>query len=325
MQPTHSTSTAQILSRLIAAVFIVFLVVTVGVFAVSQADAALEPVEIACPNGETVWLEGEAPPNQGLLVYLQSRAVGGGASRADGLYRIPITLEERSGIYPVEVRVRSNRSVVGRFSCYVGVLLEPSATPTSTQTATPTDTPLPTNTRQPTAVSEATRTPTTTPSSSTTPIRDQATATRTGTPQTATATAGTSTPTRTPSPTPTVTLQPASQQVLIADIYPAESPPDLDYPEEEYVELIPDTLADIDIGGWTLVNASRADKPTFTFPLSFLAEPGAAYIVYTGVGDDDLDIGDFYWDRSESVWSGGDRAELYDASGQLVDSYVVVE
>lgn len=97
---------------------------------------------------------------------------------------------------------------------------------------------------------------------------------------------------------------------------------DPDFPEEEYVQIVNGGENDLDIAGWKLINATRSDKPTYTFPrYTFLS--GNVVLVWTGEGNDDLSIGDFYWDRDESVWSVGDVAELRDPANRLIDTFTV--
>lgn len=123
-------------------------------------------------------------------------------------------------------------------------------------------------------------------------------------------------------PTPTLTPPlPAPGPVEINDIvlrdpaFPNES--------EEYVQLRNAGDSDVNIGGWRLSNASRPwQVPPFVFP-SYVLEVDVTIAVFSAVGEDELDIGDFYWDEPRDVWQVGDRAELRDAQGNLVSTLVV--
>lgn len=86
-----------------------------------------------CVPGTVVPLAGEAPPNTPLLAYFDTRPVGGGFSRADGLYSIDLLIgDERPGTYVVEVRERESDALVGQFACEV-----PAFTPTPTTGSLP--------------------------------------------------------------------------------------------------------------------------------------------------------------------------------------------
>ncbi len=47
---------------------------------------AADPTPIACPTGQTVYLEGRTIPREALLIYLKDRAVGGGLADSAGGY-----------------------------------------------------------------------------------------------------------------------------------------------------------------------------------------------------------------------------------------------
>ncbi|MGQ9927578.1 MAG: hypothetical protein ACUVS4_12000 [Chloroflexaceae bacterium] len=159
--------------------------------------SAADPVPVACPNGETVFLEGPAPPSEALLLTLNERAVGGGVADRNGFYRIPLRANERPGVYPVEVRLRGSRTVVGRFTCFVDVPLDSAPqTPTS---------PVP-------AATQVTRVPpaTSTAAPGTTPVR--------GAPTSTTIPLTTPVPERTVAPSPTATI--TSSPVATATVAP---------------------------------------------------------------------------------------------------------
>jgi hypothetical protein len=135
------------------------------------------------------------------------------------------------------------------------------------------------------------------------------------------------TPTTSPSPTvetsPTVQPSPTSVPtgvVQINDIVLRDPGfPDI---SEEYVQIRNATENPVTITGWRLANASRPDVPAFIFP-PFTLGGGLTITVFTAVGDDDPQNGDFYWDLATDVWQVGQRAELRDASGRLMSFLIV--
>lgn len=275
---------------------------------------------ISCPNGTTVWLEGQAPPNEALLVFLENRSVGGGSADRSGRYRIPLKLRERPGIYAVEVRTRASRTVVGRFECYVDVPLAEQPTPTGEivvtaavpVTSTATQPPAGVPTLRPTASPTTTRAAGSPSASPTTTSPRGTTATSSPTNSRVSPT-----PTNTAGPSPTTT-QVEAEAITIDDIYPA----DVSNDEEEYVALYNNIDEDINITGWRVINTTRSGQPTYTFP-RFVLESGSSVFLYTNRGENNLEIGDFYWNLDNSIWSPGDIAELRDNRGNLIHSYTV--
>lgn len=311
--------------------------------------AETQPVSLSCPSGDTVWLEGQAPPAQPLLVYLRRRAVGGGVSDNRGRWRLPLRVTERPGIYNIEVRLRSDQTIVGRFTCYVDTPIDqtPSPTPTSRQsTAT---TPLPTSTisrASPTRVTPTTPTlspsptvtdlpggrATSTPSrggtvasptssaSATATATGSATTTATGTATSATSvvegppTSTTASPTATPTVTPsrTATPNPAQSAVRIDDVdagNPTSDPPDWGY------VIVSNTspTENIDLTGWVLKNLSRT-VPQFTFPTFTLASDSSV-VVWTDDADQNSDD-ELFWGANQQVWQRGDIVVLLNRTGQ---------
>ncbi|MBP1464200.1 hypothetical protein EYB53_000630 [Candidatus Chloroploca sp. M-50] len=73
---------------------------------------------LTCFAQSTVELTGEAEPNTALLLYFNSRPVGGGFSRADGRYKLNLKIgDERPGTHIVEIRERDGRDLVRRLAC----------------------------------------------------------------------------------------------------------------------------------------------------------------------------------------------------------------
>jgi hypothetical protein len=288
---------------------------------------AADPTPIACPNGQTVFLEGSTIPNEALLVYLADRPVGGGLADGAGAFRLPLRAQERPGSYPVEVRLRASGAVVARFTCFVDI-------PVDSDTATPTLAPLPaeasptgaaTQTVSPTRATSATpgRTTSTTAVSG---ARSPTSGTRSPTPTGPTATAS-ATRTAGPSPTgttsPTVAGTPAAGADEVAVTYVQLLDP-ADSESEEYVEIENLSDQDITLTGWRLRNSSRPNVPPYVFP-QYVLELNTIIAVYSQSGTNDLQIGDFYWGQNPPIWQVGDQVELLDPAGNLISSFVVVE
>lgn len=313
-----------------------------------------QPTPIACPRNQTVTLSGtNAPPLQGLIVLFAGQPVGGGFSDAAGSWQIPLRTNEPPGIYPVEVRVRVSQQVIASLLCYVNVPLpaiatlaptdtpvasqpvsqpSPIATATSittvprpTQTPTPTtqvpstltpaaggaSTPTPTarGTSTPTPTVRGTNTPTPTVRSTGTPVR----ATNTPLPTATTGSAGV-VPARTP------TSIPAGLAVTLEIVpYDPNTSTNLN---DEFIILTSEEDNDLTIEGWRIVNISRPERPTFTFP-AFILPPETDVYLYSGSGTSNPATGDFYWNQRAPVWRSGDTAHLLDAQGRLVSSYQV--
>ncbi len=313
-----STGTKQLSLRpliLVAAFLLTLIALSVSLN--PQRAVGATRVELACPNGLTVFLEGNGPPRTALLIFLEDRPVGGGSTGANGEYRLPLTLRERPGIYNVAVRTRSERTEVGQFSCYVDIPLNtpPTATPEIVVTS---------------GLPAAPSTPTATPD----PALITPTATAASVPggSTATATTGTGYPppsanaTATPTTTPTPTNEPdeaADETLDIVDITLRESN-QAGNPRAEFVSIDNGSNFTINLVGWQLVNTTRADQLTYTFP-SYAFGAGLVAVVFSGQGADDLNEGEFYWGQSGNIWSIGDVAELRDNTGQVISSYMVGE
>lgn len=284
---------------------------------------AADPVPVACPNGQTVFLEGPAPPSEALLVTLGERAVGGGVADRNGVYRIPLRANERPGVYPVEVRLRGSRAVVARFTCFVDVPLDSvPATPTLPGPAATqvTRVPLPTSTAAP-VITPVPVAPTPTAIPVTTPVPERTVA-PSPTPTVAGSPVATSTvgPTTTPGPTTTVSVTPIpnANSVRIIQVVlraPARS-------NDEYVEIRNATTRSINMTAWRLVNVNRNDVTPYIFP-EFVIAPAETINVYSAIDEDDPEVGEFYWKRTD-VWRAGDRAELRDASDRLI-SFLIVQ
>lgn len=290
----------------------IILVLSLGARPAAGADAT----PISCPNNQTIWLEGKAPPNEALLIFLEARAVGGGSASSTGAYRLPLRLRERPGTYDVEVRTRGSRVVVGRFTCFVDVPIEsqPTSTPEIIVTNPPTATIAPTATTLTTARPTSTSSPSPTGTNRTTTV----TTTRTVGTATTRTTTPTVTTTGTPGASPTSVAEDAVQIIDVVIYDPA-------FPEDfEYIQLLNTTEDPIEMLGWRIINITRSDRPTYTFP-RFTFDSGFTAVVYTGEGNDDPDLGEFYWERTDQVWNPGDVVELRDRTNRLISTFTVSE
>ncbi|NNJ13265.1 lamin tail domain-containing protein [Chloroflexales bacterium ZM16-3] len=270
---------------------------------------------MACPNKQTtILIGGDAPPNASLIAYLAGRPVGGGSSRGDGSWRIPLFVNERPGVYPVDVKVRDTRALVVSFTCYVDVpistaepampISEATGTPSSAS-PTPSSTPTSALAKTESATATITRTPTATRSATTQTTQVTATATATAT---------------TTITTPTTTATASTAQLKISDLFCR----DPYYPDDsEYIELRNDSTTPLNLLGWTVVNTSRSGV-SYTFPgYTMEAGPNTYLTLYSGIGDNLAEFAEFYWNRTDQLWYDGDQAELRDPAGYVIDSYTV--
>ena len=110
--------------------------------------------------------------------------------------------------------------------------------------------------------------------------------------------------------------QPASTPIKIQKIHYDAPGPDPDNPNGEWVDLVNDGSAPVDLTGFTLKDEANH---IYTFP-EVLVQPGQVVRLYSGQGHNSQDA--LYWGfRGDSVWSNnGDTAYLRDPSGRLVDS-----
>lgn len=305
---------------------------------------AADATSLACPNGQTIFLEGTAPPGEALLIALNDRIVGGGFSDRNGVYRLPLRLRERPGVYAVEVRLRTSRTVVGRFTCFVDVpldasLLTPSPEPVATRPA-PTAAPTVTTVGSPTATAtlpivRSPNTPTPLPTATSviiapTPTFTTATATVPGTPSPGHGITASPTPNTTASPrtTPTVgstpgataTVPTATEDVKITRIVLRD--PAAPNQPLEFVEIRNNANRPIDMTGWRLYNASRPEMVQPYLFTGFTIDPRQTISVFSEIGQDDPESGNFFWNRT-NIWRTGDRAELRDAAGRLISVYII--
>lgn len=292
-----------------------------GILLLSAPLRAADPSEIACPNGQTVILEGDGPPREALLIFLAQRAVGGGISDGAGRFRLPLRANERPGVYPVEVRLRGSGEVVARFSCYIDLPLDANlVTPSPTGAAPPRValTPSPTAPGQTTTPTLAATGATTTTVTATLMSRARGTPSATTTLMPSARGTPSATPTVNGTATPTATSQvsrPGLVEIVSISLRDSVSPEDRD----EFVTLTSTTGSPLNLSGWRLSNTSRTDVPAYIFP-TFTLNPSRSIMVFSTSGEDDLESGEFFWGRLGVIWSPGDRAELRDVAGRLVAS-----
>lgn len=117
-------------------------------------------------------------------------------------------------------------------------------------------------------------------------------------------------PTHTPSPTPTPP-SPAASILRITALEYAGS--------DEYVEITNLGPLDEVMTGWQL--SSGGQKTPYTFPSGYTLAPGATVRVHSGRDAVDNPPADLKWSGSYLWNNSGDEARLYDAAGNLVDSW----
>lgn len=319
--------------HLVGLLLIAILLLTITVSIVSSQTPTPQAADISCPRSKIVWLEGEGPPAEAVLVFLEQRAVGGGTIDRSGRWRVPLRMQEDPGIYPIEVRTRNNRTLVGRFTCYVDTPLgsTPTLSPTAGQVNVPTatpgssgNTPTPSRSPQPTSSTPSPTggTQTTTASAGTrTPTATNATP---GTATVTTTTTTTTTPgTTTPTTTPTTQTLPTNA-VQIVEVFVGDPDPNANPPDNGFVVVEKFVRGDLDLTGWTIENGSRANSPKFTFPQFKLDDSNAEAIVYTDKTSQDIDdpvTGEFYWGTNQRIWNVGEVAVLRNAQGTEVHRF----
>ncbi|MEI8164980.1 MAG: lamin tail domain-containing protein [Chloroflexales bacterium] len=318
-----------------ASIVIALLAAVIGGFLLYTTPLrAADPTPIACPNSQTILLEGQAPPGEAVLAYLRGRPIGGGLTDRAGHYRLPLRAHERPGAYPVEVRLRTSHALVGSFTCFVEVAVGGDLTPTATLAGT---TPQPTraapaSTVRPTAVgvptqamvnATPTRTATIRPVGTPTATVGSQTGSASATPASATpastAPASTTASIATATTTPSLTATPSSASAVTIESVELYDPlfPDA----SEYALIHNASTLSFNLTGWRLVNVTRAGAVTdFTFP-GYTLGRSTNVSVYSGAGTNDATS--LYWGQADIVWRVGDRAELRDGQGNLIATMIV--
>lgn len=180
--------------------------------------------------------------------------------------------------------------------------------PTATATSTPTETATATSTLTPTATPTATSTPTATATFTSTP-----TPTETSTP-TATTTPSV-TPTRTNTPTPTATPTPRPPEIAYISYSGAD----------EYIRVTsPDraqNLTNWSIRSYDGATCTPLTSQTYYFPSGYVLAAGASVYVHSGPSAYSSPPRDLLWTTNRMWNDDGDRGDLRNPSGVVVDTY----
>ena len=99
----------------------ILLIIIALLAGITLVEARAEPLsEQWCIPGERITVQGATEPFSELLLRWQDRAVGGGLSTADGIYRLALMIgPEQPGRYTVAVEARRDRQVVRELVCVV--------------------------------------------------------------------------------------------------------------------------------------------------------------------------------------------------------------
>lgn len=113
---------------------------------------------------------------------------------------------------------------------------------------------------------------------------------------------------------------PATADVVIARVREDGPGDDVEvYGDSEFVELRNDGNSDVDVSGWTIVDAAGNGV---TIGRGFTVRAGGTFRVYSGDGDDVPDAAWFAGLRQAYLNnSGGDELRLLDAGGAIVSSF----
>lgn len=292
----------------------------------SRASTGSTPLTLACPSEQPTWLRGQAPPGSALIARFGAAAVGGGSAGPDGSWAIPLTVQERPGIYPLVVEDRQDGHTVAAFTCYVDVPI--GAAPTGTPTARPAGSP---SAGSPSSSSPAPAAETTPTPATITPTEQKAPRTATSTPSSSggspahevdVAPSESATPvpveSATPAPTGTTSRSPDAQ-AAIAIL--AAQPHDPAAPELfEYVLLENLLPVSQDLTGWSLTHGATGER--YTLP-ELLVPAGGLVAIWSGGGVDDPETGTLYWPATQGRWSEGHVAELRTPDGRLASALTV--
>ncbi|HIH14263.1 MAG TPA: hypothetical protein HA224_03330 [Nanoarchaeota archaeon] len=89
---------------------------------------------------------------------------------------------------------------------------------------------------------------------------------------------------------------------------------------KDYVILTNNSNSTVNLKGWKLIDTTPTNQKRheFIFQKDFFLQPDAIIKIWSGTGANDAD--NIYQNRRAKIWNNpGDTAELYDASGNLVD------
>lgn len=118
---------------------------------------------------------------------------------------------------------------------------------------------------------------------------------------------------------PTVTAPtPGASAVSISSIVYDAPGNDMVHNDSEYVVIRNDGGLPVDVGRWRVTD-SKAHS--ITIPAGYIIAAGGILRVYTGTGESTDEK--YFAGQGQAIWnnSGGDTATLWDATGEMVDTY----
>ena len=117
---------------------------------------------------------------------------------------------------------------------------------------------------------------------------------------------------------------PTNAELRIVEVFEDAPGDDRQNPNGEYVIIVNDGSATVDLNGWAIRDESTRHR--FSFP-DMTAPAGIEIVIRTGCGDNSFDtdpVEVFWCDPEPPVWNnGGDTAFLLDPNGAIADNYVV--
>jgi hypothetical protein len=87
--------------------------------------------------------------------------------------------------------------------------------------------------------------------------------------------------------------------------------------DAEYVEIVNQSIGDVDLTGWQLVDE---DEHVFTFPRLILSNNGAVKI-YSKSGQNS--VIELFWQSEVPIWASDEVATLLDTAGNAIASYSI--
>ena len=117
---------------------------------------------------------------------------------------------------------------------------------------------------------------------------------------------------------------PTDAELRIVEVFEDAPGDDRQNPNGEYVVIVNEGSAEVDLNGWAIRDESTRHR--FSFP-DMTAPVGIEIVIRTGCGDNSFNtdpIEVFWCDPEPPVWNnGGDTAFLLDPNGAIADNYVV--
>jgi hypothetical protein len=298
------------------------IIVAIGIFVItlfSTVDAhATVPQSLNCPRNQPIALTGSGTPGEALLVYFAARPVGGGVVSAGGDWTIPLTVNERAGRYPVEVRARSSQRVVAAWMCQVADPRTTATSPAATVVRTAVPTQVTTSTSIPTTTAPAvapTSPPTSTPLRPTNteiPASEQPRVTPTST---ASVAQDGPAPTTIPESTAPVPREAATDVAL--EITAIEVGSVTGVPHYGFITLRTTTGQALELQGIVLVNQTRPVAPRLDLEGLRVAEQATLTIMLQNADTrNETTPTVAYWRIGQQVWQTGDRVSLQTIDGR---------